>query len=134
MPGHRYQTSGIILMHSFDRGSVHIKSKDPAVLPDIDPNILNNETDIKILVKAYKILRAIHGREPLKNYIDYEVLPGKTINTNEALVEYIKKSVFMAFHPIGTASMLPLEDGGCVDTQLKVYGTTNLRVVSFAVF
>ncbi|KNZ73298.1 Choline dehydrogenase [Termitomyces sp. J132] len=129
-PGHQYQKSGIVLMHSFDHGSIHIDSKDPTASPDIDLNILTNETDINILVKAYRILQAIHSQEPLKSIIDCKALPGKSSDTDEALIEYIKKSVFMAFHPLGTTSMLPFEDGGCVDNQLKVYGTEHLCVVS----
>ncbi|KAG6860087.1 hypothetical protein C0995_015881 [Termitomyces sp. Mi166 len=132
-PGARYLTSGLILMHSFDRGSVHINSNDPTASPDIDLNLLSNETDIKILIKAYKILREIHGIEPFRNYIDSEVSPGKAIETDEAITEYLRKTVITAFHPIGTASMLPREDGGCVDNQLKVYGTANLRVVDASI-
>ncbi|KAJ7790621.1 hypothetical protein B0H13DRAFT_805428 [Mycena leptocephala] len=29
--------------------------------------------------------------------------------------------------------MLPLEDGGVVDTKLKVYNTTNIRVVDISI-
>ncbi|KAJ3559308.1 hypothetical protein NP233_g11299 [Leucocoprinus birnbaumii] len=35
---------------------------------------------------------------------------------------------------IGSASMLPREKGGVVDTKLRVYGTKNLRVVDLSVF
>lgn len=37
------------------------------------------------------------------------------------------------FHPISTASMMPKEVGGVVDTSLKVYGTANVRVVDASV-
>lgn len=37
------------------------------------------------------------------------------------------------YHPFSTAIMLPKEDGGVVDTSLKVYGTKNLRVVDASV-
>jgi choline dehydrogenase-like flavoprotein len=30
--------------------------------------------------------------------------------------------------------MIPREDGGVVDTKLKVYGTTNLRIVDASIF
>ncbi len=50
--------------------------------------------------------------------------------TDEGLIEHIKNSCSCVFHPVGTASMLPREDGGVVDPQLRVYGTANLRVVS----
>lgn len=37
------------------------------------------------------------------------------------------------FHPISTAAMMPKEIGGVVDTSLKVYGTSNVRVVDASV-
>lgn len=36
-------------------------------------------------------------------------------------------------HLVGTASMLPKELGGVVDTNLVVYGTENVRVVDASV-
>lgn len=37
------------------------------------------------------------------------------------------------YHPISTAAMLPKEAGGVVDESLKVYGTSNVRVVDASV-
>ncbi|KDN49790.1 hypothetical protein RSAG8_01855, partial [Rhizoctonia solani AG-8 WAC10335] len=53
--------------------------------------------------------------------------------TNEDVKEYVKNKFEPVYHPIGTCSMLPREDGGVVDPQLKVYGTANLRVVDASV-
>ncbi|KAG2340625.1 alcohol oxidase [Suillus weaverae] len=50
------------------------------------------------------------------------------------LMNYIRSNVGSAFHPIGTASMLPRSANGVVDNELKVYGTTNLRVADASVF
>ena len=52
--------------------------------------------------------------------------------TDEGLKEYIRDASATVFHPVGTTSMLPREDGGVVDPQLRVYGTANVRVVSGA--
>lgn len=37
------------------------------------------------------------------------------------------------FHPVGTTAMIPKELGGVVDPSLKVYGTSNVRVVDAGV-
>lgn len=50
------------------------------------------------------------------------------------LRRYIKASVQPFYHHLGTAAMTPRALGGVVDpANLKVYGTTNLRVVDASV-
>ncbi|KAG6808248.1 hypothetical protein H0H92_004748 [Tricholoma furcatifolium] len=127
-PGATYFSSGLILLHPFHRGSVHIASKEPTASPEIDVNYLDNDADLKILVKAYRYFRKICGTEPLKSHIASEASPGAAIESDEDIIAYLRNTVSTTFHPIGTASMLPREVGGCVDTSLKVYGTSNLRV------
>ena len=43
------------------------------------------------------------------------------------------KPSFTSIDTIGTASMLPREKNGVVDSHLKVYGTRNIRVVDLSV-
>ena len=42
--------------------------------------------------------------------------------------------VLSMYHVAGSCAMMPREDGGVVNPQLKVYGTTNLRVVDASIF
>ncbi|KAG6811201.1 hypothetical protein H0H92_008563 [Tricholoma furcatifolium] len=128
--GDDYISSTIILLHPFNTGTVHISSSDVTAAPEIDHNYLDNEVDVKILAEGYRLTRKIYSTAPLKEHIESEVSPGKEIDTDAQFAEYIKKTLGSTFHPIGTASMLPRQDGGIVDSRLKVYGTKNLRVIS----
>lgn len=83
-----------------------------------------------MMIDAVKFVRKVGETGPLGAIGRSEVLPGSEVQSDEQIREWIKDSVQTMFHPIGTASMLPLEDGGVVDATLKVYGTANLRVVS----
>jgi choline dehydrogenase-like flavoprotein len=127
--GKTYLSISIILLHPFSTGTVHIKSADPLDTPSIDPNFLANEVDLDILVEGYKLARRITASEALRNDIVAELSPGPDVQTDAQLREYIKKTMGTTFHPLGTSAMLPREDGGVVDGNLKVYGTENLRIV-----
>ena len=78
-----------------------------------------------------------------------EVYPGENVTADEDLEEYWKtairsehrayRSVYKiheSWHSIdliGTASMMPKELNGVVDDELRVYGLSNLRIVSLHV-
>jgi len=49
-------------------------------------------------------------------------------NTREDLDEYISKTAVGAQHVLSSCRMKPLEDGGVVDAELRVYGIDGLRV------
>ena len=81
------------------------------------------------MVDAVKYVRKVSETGELAAIGQKEFIPGAEIQTDEQIRQWVKNSVQGMFHPIGTASMLPREDGGVVDSTLKVYGTDNLRVV-----
>jgi len=129
--GKKYQSLVAGGMHPFSRGSVHIQSKDPLAAPAIDPAYFRNPLDLDIIVSALKFLRRVATTEPLAStIIGEEVAPGPEVQTDKQLAEYCRKHFTTMSHPLGSASMLPKEDGGVVDANLIVYGTKNLRVVS----
>lgn len=123
-------SSSVIALHPFStKGSVHITSADPKAAPKIQMNVLDNEVDVKILVRGYKLLRELAQTQPLKDHIDIEISPGPDVQTDEEIAAYVRDVLISTYHPTATVSMLPREVGGCVDARLKVYGTQNLRVV-----
>ena len=128
--GKSYCSFFLALTHPFTKGSVHIASSDPLAQPTIDHRVLDNEVDLDILVQAIKFSRRLADTDSLNTVITKEVLPGAAVQTDEDIKSYIRKTISTVFHPIGTAAMLPRNEGGVVDASLRVYGTSNLRVVS----
>ncbi|CAG9134063.1 unnamed protein product [Plutella xylostella] len=54
--------------------------------------------------------------------------------TDEYWVCYVKQLASTTYHAVGTCRMAPLSNGGVVDSSLKVYHTSHLRVVDASVF
>ncbi|KAG6907816.1 hypothetical protein DXG01_007298 [Tephrocybe rancida] len=132
-PGAEYLSGSFMCLHPFNLGSVHISSTDPNAAPLIDHNYLDNEFDTQLLVAGFKLTREIFNSAPLKDLIEEEVSPGPNYQTDGEITEFIKKVLGTVWHPVGTASLLPRQDGGVVDTQFKVHGTQNLRVADASV-
>ncbi|KAJ3718017.1 alcohol oxidase [Lentinula guzmanii] len=137
--GKVYHSIMIIGLHPLSRGSVHIKSADPFSSPEIDPRYFSNPADLEYMVSGVKFVRKLMRTEPYasagcKMYDP----PEKSAETNEDLSDdeirdWCRTRVISIFHPIGTAAMMPKDDGGVVDSSLKVYGTKNLRVVDASI-
>lgn len=53
--------------------------------------------------------------------------------TDEQLLEWMKKTAFTLYHPIGTARMGPNENDSVVDLQCRVHGVKGLRVVDASI-
>ncbi|GAA6006662.1 hypothetical protein JCM11491_003135 [Sporobolomyces phaffii] len=121
------------LQHALSRGSVHIKSSEPLSAPLIDPSYLQSPLDLFLLAKSAQFLRKIAAQPALAQYIESEAEPGLDVQTDEQFEAWIRSVVRTEYHPVGTAAMLPLKEGGVVDPWLSVYGTQNLRVVDLSI-
>ncbi|PNS15771.1 Long-chain-alcohol oxidase FAO3 [Sphaceloma murrayae] len=121
------------LQHPLSRGSIHISSLDPGATPLINPNYLSYDYEVEALVQAIKYARRIANTFPLKQSWEAEYEPGDQVQTDEQIRKYIRDTVLTIYHPVATCGMLPEEKGGVVDAELRVYGTTGLRVVDASI-
>ncbi|KAH9483223.1 GMC oxidoreductase family protein Mala s 12 [Psilocybe cubensis] len=132
--GKKYLSLSSLLNNPFSRGSIHIRSTNPLDHPSMDPHLFEEEYDLRILVEMFKWNRRVVQTEPLKSFVKQtEVFPGPQVQTDEQIANHIKNTISTVYHTIGSCSMLPLADGGVVDTKLKVYNTSNLRVVDVSI-
>jgi choline dehydrogenase len=114
------------------RGSLRIKSADPAVPPEIRINYLATETDRTANVEGLKILRKILKAPALSSYVTEEVDPGAKVSSDEELLNFCRQRGSTVYHPTSTCRMGndPL---AVVDQRLRVRGIEGLRVVDASV-
>ena len=123
----------VAVMHPFSRGTCYIQSADPFQPPAVDPRWLTNPVDRQVLVEALFFNRQILATPPMLELQAAQFVP--PVDADEAAIDQvINNGLRTEFHPSGTAAMLPLEQGGVVNSHLRVYGTQNLRVVDASIF
>ncbi|PBK94871.1 alcohol oxidase [Armillaria gallica] len=132
-PGKKYYSILPISNYAFSRGTIHAKSDDPMVDPKFDPHYLEHDIDLQGLVDMVKYVRKLCDTAPYKDILAAEVVPGPEVRTDDEITTWLKKALSTVFHVAGSLSMLPREKGGVVDSELKVYGTTNIRVADLSV-
>jgi choline dehydrogenase len=114
------------------RGSLRIKSADPALPPEIRINYLATETDRTAFIEGLKILRQILAAPALKPYAVDEILPGSKVTSDEDILAFCRQTGSTVYHPTSTCRMGndPL---AVVDQRLRVRGIEGLRVVDASV-
>ena len=114
------------------RGSLRIKSGDPAVPPAIRINYLATETDRTAFVEGIKVLRKILAAPALKPFVVDEVEPGPKIASDEEILIFCRQRGTTVYHPTSTCRMGndPL---AVVDQRLRVRGIEGLRVVDASI-
>jgi len=120
-------TSG--LMHPLSRGTIHINSTDPLAHPVIDPNYLSFDYDLISLRSFANISLHVSQRQPIANLLVEQEFPPPRAD----LENFVTSSFIPGGHLAGTAPMASRDLGGVVDSNLKVYGTSNLRIVDASI-
>lgn len=121
------------LQHPFSRGGVYISTTNAFAPPIIDPRYLSHPTDITLIREAFKFLRTIISTSAFDPISPIELSLGVAARSDEDIEAFIRANLNTLYHPSGTASMMKRELGGVVDSQLKVYGVQNLRIVDASV-
>ncbi|HLQ94871.1 MAG TPA: choline dehydrogenase [Pseudogracilibacillus sp.] len=118
-------------MYSDARGSLKIRSKDPAEHPSMVYNYLSTEQDRREWVEAVRRTREITSQQSLSAYNTGEISPGPSVQTDEEILEWVRNDAETALHPCGTAKMGAKSDPMAVidPESMKVHGVENLRVV-----
>jgi choline dehydrogenase len=125
-------TASVCQLRPESRGSLRIRSADPAAPPEIRINYLATETDRAAFIDGIRILRRILGAPALKAYCSEEVHPGPNVTSDDDVLEFCRQTGSTVYHPTSTCRMGddPL---AVVDQRLKVRGIEALRVVDASI-
>ena len=130
--GHGYSCH-ITLLRPESIGEVKLNSNNPKDSLAIDPKFFKHESDMAIIKKAAKKMQNILEAAPFSAIRKDMLYPVE--NGNDVQLEHdIRNRADTQYHPCGTCKMGPKSDGmAVVDSQLRVHGMENLRVVDASI-
>ncbi|UYN96504.1 MAG: GMC family oxidoreductase N-terminal domain-containing protein [Enhydrobacter sp.] len=136
-PLHRFPavTVSACNLRPTSRGTIRLRSADPAAKPVIAPNYLSTPEDRRVAADAIRVTRRLMKQPAMQPYAPEEYLPGPAVGDDEASLARAAGDIGTTiFHPIGTAKMgLPSDPLAVVDERLRVFGLERLRVVDASV-
>jgi len=125
-------TMNVNVLRSESTGSIHIKSADPAEPPAIKFNFLSTEHDRAGVLAAIRKGRELMATSPLKEVTGEEIAPGAELQTDDELLDWVRKNAETTYHPVGTCKM-GSDAMAVVDRELKVHGIEALRVADASI-
>ncbi|MBX4884589.1 FAD-binding protein [Rhizobium bangladeshense] len=116
------------------RGSVKLRSPNPADQPLVDCNFFGDPDDLRLTLASLKTARRLLETEPFKGKIAEEILPGRSLQDEASLTKFAGQTVKTNYHPAGSLRMGPETDPmSVVDGRLRVRGVDGLRVIDCSI-
>ena len=116
------------------RGTVRLRSTDPAAQPLVDCNFFGDPDDLRLTLASMRHARKLLETAPLADAIREEILPGPEVTDYAGLARFAAETVKTNYHPVGTLAMGPDSDPmAVVDARLRVRGIERLRVIDCSI-
>ena len=121
-------------MRQTSRGYLKLKTANPADHPIIQPNLLSTERDRWEMRQAVKLTREILAQPAFEPFRGEELQPGPAVQSDEEIDAFVREKADSAYHPSCTCKMGAADDPmAVVDSEARVYGVNNLRVVDASI-
>ncbi|HAA11430.1 MAG TPA: choline dehydrogenase [Cytophagales bacterium] len=110
------------------RGTVKLRSENPMDKPIIDPNFLDDPSDIQNCLDGLKLAMQIGNDTALSDWASEQLMPTQ----DDDLEAYIRQTADTCYHYAGTCKM-GIDVDAVVTPDLKVRGVHNLRVIDASI-
>jgi choline dehydrogenase len=114
------------------RGSVRLRSPNPADHPRILNNLLNTDADVEAMLRGIGLIRELAAQPPMATLLGDRLNPGDGLSTPEELTTWLRATCEHIYHPTSTCRIGP-PDEGVVAADLRVHGVEGLRVCDASV-
>jgi choline dehydrogenase len=132
--GHGFQAH-VGPMRSKSRGTVRLRSADPAAAPVIRFNYMSHPEDWQDFRACIRLTREIFAQAAFAPFLKHEIQPGAAVQSDDELDGFVRDHAESAYHPCGTARMGSRQDPlAVVDPECRVIGVEALRVVDSSIF
>lgn len=125
----------------FSRGNVTAASASVSDPPQIHLNWLSDPADAELAVAAVRRLRAAWSSAFANTpgfKVGPEASPGDGVQTDEEILEHVRRTTNQIWHPVSTAAMGKEEDvasgRAVVDSRGRVFGVQRLRIADASAF
>ena len=117
------------------KGEVRLSANDPHVQPSLNYHYLEEERDVERLREAVHISLRLLEHDAFGSIVSSVIHPSpEELASDEALDDYMRRTVFNTTHASGTCKMGPASDPmAVVDQHLSIHGLEGIKVADASV-
>ena len=116
------------------QGHVRVTSPDPLKQPEILFNYLATEHDRADVIKGARLIGRVQNTPTMQALLSDPPKFDPSRESDESILADFRKRSGSVYHPTCTCRMAPEDQGGVLDSQLRVHGVERLRVVDTSSF
>jgi choline dehydrogenase len=130
----RFVTITASLTRPVSRGEIRLRSTDPLAAPIVRPNYLQDEADVRVLVRGVHLARFFAEQAVFEPLRGEELEPGASLTSSTDLAAFARRAADTIYHAAGTCRMGPASDADAVvDPDLRVRGIQGLRIADASI-